>query len=333
MMFHDSMAVAQDKMTRVCMFLEQHHLSPTPLNYHVAYTYVSKSLPALNQVIDRALSKNEKIDSVFLEHLYFEHLNPGHKQETLMLKNVDSVITSLSLQAERSETNVTEFAERINQCVHSLDEHNIQKTKSALSELGKHTADLLEQHTQFKAELQRAKALHQKTLKQLNELRKLHMIDPHTGLYKRHFLNQQTQLWINQEKSLCAIAIHIENLDDFSKHYGDTVGEIVLNKVAKQIHKYVKDSGLPGRTSNNEFTILLADLDPETANIIAEKVRNGVEKLKFVSSKNAINLPAIKLSLGIAKHQQHQDFNSLAKQASYAAHKAISLGQSCYISN
>ncbi|WP_462173533.1 GGDEF domain-containing protein [Pseudoalteromonas xiamenensis] len=333
MMFHDPMAVAQDKMTRVCLFLEQHQLPPTPLNYHVAYTYVGKSIPQLNQVIDRALVKNEKIDSVYLEHLYFEHLNPGHKQETAMLKSVDTVITSLSNQADRSERNVAQFAEQISQCVHSLDEHNIQKTKRALFELNQHTASLLEEHRQFKTELGKAKALHQKTLRQLNELRKQHMIDPHTGLYKRHYLNQQTQLWINQEKVLCAIAIHVENLDDFTQHYGETVGEVVLNKVAKQIHKYVKDSGLPGRTGNNEFTVLLADLEPETANIIAEKVRNGVEKLKFVSSKNAINLPTIKLSLGIAKHQATQDFNGLAKQASYAAHKAVSLGQSCYISD
>ncbi|CCQ11191.1 FIG00951871: hypothetical protein [Pseudoalteromonas luteoviolacea B = ATCC 29581] len=332
MMFHDSMNVAQDKMTRVCLFLEQHKLPPTPLNYHVAYTYVGKNLPVLNQTIDKAIIRQERIDSVFLEHLYFEHLNPGHKQETAMLKNVDSVISSLACAADASQATVTHFVQHINQCVHSLDEHNIQKTKLALDELAKHTQALLEQHIKFKDELNKTKQLHQKSLKQLNELRKLHMIDTHTGLYKRHYLNQQTQLWINQEKALCAIAIAVENLDDFTQHYGDTVGEVVLNKVAKQIHKYVKDSGLPGRTGVNEFTVLLADIEPDTANIIAEKVRNGVEKLKFVSSKNAINLPAIKVSLGIAKHHSKQDFNALAKQASYAAHKAISLGQSCYIS-
>ncbi|MFC3034277.1 GGDEF domain-containing protein [Pseudoalteromonas fenneropenaei] len=332
MMFHDPMAVAQDKMTQVCLFLEHHHLPPTPLNYQVAYTYVSKTITALNQAIDRAALQNDTIDSIIIEHLYFEHLHPSHSQETAMLKQVDTVIASLSSQAQHSERSVSQFAAQLSVCVHQLDEHNVAKTKRALAELNKHTQALLLQHRQFKQELAKARQLQQKNLQQLNELRRQHMLDPQSGLYKRHYLNQQTQLWLGQDKQLCAIAIQVDNLDEFCQDYGDVVGEVVLNKVAKQIHKYVKDSGLPGRTSKNQFTVLLADIEPETANIIAEKVRNGVEKLKFISSKNNLNLPPVKITLGIAKHQAEQDFNALARHAACAAHKAQALGQACYIS-
>ena len=163
------------------------------------------------------------------------------------------------------------------------------------------------------------------------KLLNIHTIDQQTGLYKRHFLNQKTQLWLSQNKSVCAIAIQIENLDHFINNYGDIIGEIILNKVAKQIQKYVFQSGLPGRTGKGEFTILIADIDPDTASLIAEKVRNGVEKLRFVSSKSGIKLPIIDLSLGIAKRKEEKDFNKLARNASNAAHKAKSLGQSSYI--
>jgi diguanylate cyclase len=105
---------------------------------------------------------------------------------------------------------------------------------------------------------------------------------------------------------------------------------VILNKVAKQVQKYVMQSGLPGRTAKDQFTVLLADIDPETAILIAEKVRKGVEKLRFVSSKSGAKLPSINLSLGIAQHQQKEDFNQLAKKASHAAFKARSLGQSSF---
>ncbi|MGO3299424.1 MAG: GGDEF domain-containing protein, partial [Pseudoalteromonas sp.] len=85
------------------------------------------------------------------------------------------------------------------------------------------------------------------------------------------------------------------------------------------------------RTGKGEFTVLLADIDSETANIIAEKVRTGVEKLRFVSSKSETKLPTIDISLGIAKHHDEVDFNKLARKASLAAHKAKSLGQSSFI--
>ena len=49
------MAIAQEKMTKVCMFLEHHVLPPTPLNFQVVYTYTSKIHFALNNAIDDAI--------------------------------------------------------------------------------------------------------------------------------------------------------------------------------------------------------------------------------------------------------------------------------------
>lgn len=331
MMFHDPMAIAQEKMTKVCIFLEHHALPPSPLNYQVVYTYVSQSNPKLNAAIDRAIAQRKTIDCVYVEQLYFDFIEQGHKMKTAIVRNVDSVINTLSRNASNNEQNIVRFADQVSDCVHSIDENNIEQTRHALKMLSKQSEVLLNQHRQFKQEIAKAKSLQEKTQKQLTQLRKQHITDQQTGLYKRHYLNQQTQLWVGQNKAVCAISIHIENLNHFIENYGDVIGEVILSKVAKQVQKYVQESGLPGRTSKDEFTILLADIEPETANLIAEKVRNGVEKLRFVSSKNGTKLPAITLALGIAKLEGDADFNSLARKASLAAAKAKSLGQSSFI--
>lgn len=330
-MFHDSMAIAQEKMTKVCVFLERYALPPTPLNFQVIYTYISQANINLKNALERAIATEENIDSVLIEQLYFQFLNEGHTTQVSMIQNVDGIIGSLSRNAQATEKQIIRFADQVNECVHTLDENSIEQSRKALKILNTQTVELLEQHKQFKKELSKAKKLHEKTQKQLTQLRKQHIVDSQTGLYKRHYLTQQTQVWTNQEKSICAIAVQIDNLDHFVDNYGDILGEVILNKVAKQVQKYVFQSGLPGRTAKDQFTILLADIDPETATLIAEKVRNGVEKLRFVSSKSGTKLPAINLSLGIAQHQQQDDFNQLAKKASNAAFKARSLGQSCFI--
>lgn len=329
-MFHDSMAIAQEKMTKVCMFLERYSLPPTPLNYQVVYTYTSQTNIKLNKALDRAIAVEDSIDSVLIEQLHAEFLNTGHAAQVSMIQNVDGVINSLSQNSQATEKQIIRFAGHVSDCVHSLDENNIEQSRQALEVLHNQTTELLNQHKQFKQELGKAKQLHEKTQKQLTYLRKQYIVDSQTGLYKRHYLTQQTQVWTNQKKSICAIAIQIDNLDHFTENHGDIIGEVILNKVAKQVQKYVFQSGLPGRTAKDQFTVLLADIDPETANVIAEKVRNGVEKLRFVSSKTGTKLPSIGLSLGIAQHQQDDDFNQLAKKASHAAFKARSLGQSSY---
>ena len=329
-MFHDSMAIAQEKMTKVCVFLERYTLPPTPLNYQVIYTYTSQTNLKLNKALDRAITLEDNIDSILIEQLHSEFLSTGHTAQVSMIKNIDGVINSLSHSTQITEKQVVRFAGQINECLHTLDENNIEQSQQALDTLTNQTTELLNQHKQFKQELSKAKQLHEKTQKQLTYLRKQHIIDSQTGLYKRHYLTQQTQIWTNQQKSICAIAIQIDNLDHFTESYGDIIGEVILNKVAKQVQKYVFQSGLPGRTAKDQFTVLLADIDPDTANVIAEKVRNGVEKLRFVSSKTGVKLPSIGLSLGIAQHQQEDGFNQLAKKASHAAFKARSLGQSSY---
>lgn len=331
MIFHDPMAVAQEKMTKVCLFLEQHHLPPTPLNYQVTYTYISKSDPDLNAALDRILNSGQKIDSIYLEQLYFEHINQGHQEEAAMLKNVDDMLSTLQSSSQSSQRNISQFSEQLHHCVHSLDEHNIKQSKRALQLLSKQTDALLQHHAHFKETLKKARITHQKTQQQLLKLRKQYIIDLQTGMYKRHYLNQQTQQWLKQQKSICAIAIQVENIHEFSDKYGDAIGEVVLNRVAKKIQKYVFESGLPGRTGKNEFTVLLPDIEPDTALVIAEKVRKGVEKLKFVSSKSPLELPSVELSVGIVKQQNERDFTALARKASQAAHKALILKQEYYI--
>ncbi|OHU91801.1 MULTISPECIES: GGDEF domain-containing protein [Pseudoalteromonas] len=331
MIFHDSMANAQEKMTQVCLFLEQYHLPPTPMNYHVAYTYISKCDTALNKALDDAINSKKTIDSIYIENLYFEYLNPGHKTETELLQSVDGILTNLSKTTHESHKQISSFAQSISTCIQTLDEGNVAKSRKAIVQLSQTTEDLLQQHQVFKAQMKKARLMYVKSQQQLQQLRRQHIIDPQTGLYKRHYLNQQTQAWMAKDKSICAIAIQITNLDDFTQQYGDLVGDVVLNRVAKKVQKYVFESGLPGRTRKQEFTVLLADIEPSTANVIAEKIKKGVDRLKFVSTKGNKELPKIELALGITKRYQEQNFDELAHKAHLAAHKAHLCGQTSFI--
>ncbi|RRS10321.1 GGDEF domain-containing protein [Pseudoalteromonas sp. J010] len=333
MMFHDPMAVAQEKMTQVCLFLEQHHLPPTPLNYQVAYTYISATNKPLNETLAKAIKSNTKIDCVLIEQLYYQFLDPGQKVQSELLEGVDSLVTELHENTESSQKHIIRFAQQVSQCIHNLDEHNIQKSKRALSTLTKQTELLLKQHKLFKQALIKARQDYERNQQLLLDLRKHHLLDPQTGLYKRHYLHQKVALWQSQQKSVCALSIQVDNLDAFSTRFGDVVSEVVLNRVANNIKRYVVESGLPGRTGKKEFTIILADVDLDTASVIAEKVRKGVERLKFVSTKGKMPLPNVSLALGIAQLAPEHDFNILAKRASFAAQKAQSLGQHCYISH
>ncbi|KZN40650.1 GGDEF domain-containing protein [Pseudoalteromonas luteoviolacea] len=332
MMFHDPMALAQEKMTKVCHFLEQHHLPPTPLNYQVTYTYISRSNPDLVERLDRDLRNSITIDNVYIEQLYFEFIYAEHQAELAVLKEVDNVIDELTVSSARSQQSIKQFSQQIKNCSHAITNQDSATSKQILAEFALHTERLLEQQQRFKASLQKASKTQNEQKQALSHIRKQRLIDPHTGLYKRHYLSQKADLWLDQDKALCAISIQVDNLEEFTAKYGDVIGEAVLQRIAHKIKKYVVESGIPGRTGKQEFTILLADIEPETAQIIAAKIRQGIQKLKFVSNRGNVQFPELQLAVGIAKRQTEADFNELASKASFAAHKALALGRDCYIS-
>ncbi|MBQ4813879.1 diguanylate cyclase [Pseudoalteromonas luteoviolacea] len=332
MMFHDPMALAQEKMTKVCHFLELHQLPPTPLNYQVTYTYISRSNPDLAERLDRDLRNGIAIDNVYIEQLYFEFVYAEHQAELAVLKEVDNVIDELAVSTARSQQSITQFRRHIQNCSHALSNQEPASSKQILAEFSLHTERLLEQQQRFKVSLQKARKTQKEQHRALGEIRKQRLIDPHTGLYKRHYLSQKAELWLDQDKALCAISIQVDNLEEFTAKYGDVIGEAVLQRIAQKIKKYVVESGIPGRTGKQEFTILLADIEPETAQIIAAKIRKGIQKLKFISNRGNIQFPELQLAVGIAKRQAEVDFNELANKASFAAQKAQALGRDCYIS-
>lgn len=92
-MFHDSMAIAQEKMTKVCVFLERYALPPTPLNFQVIYTYISQSNINLKNALERAIATEENIDSVLIEQLYFQFLNEGHTTQVSMIQIMLTLLT------------------------------------------------------------------------------------------------------------------------------------------------------------------------------------------------------------------------------------------------
>jgi diguanylate cyclase len=78
----------------------------------------------------------------------------------------------------------------------------------------------------------------------------------------------------------------------------------------------VQESGLPVRAGGEEFLILLPDVDLRTASEIAEQIRRGVEKLRFVSSRSKKALPKVTISLGVSLYQAHENWHQfLARSA------------------
>lgn len=166
-------------------------------------------------------------------------------------------------------------------------------------------------HTRsYLAQLQRDeayRALHdmQIELEKTNkELQRLTSLDGLTGIANRRrfdeYLDQEWMRAARGNKVVSLILIDIDHFKTYNDNYGHQGGDDVLRRVAQAIDQGTSRPGdLAARYGGEEFAIILPDTDPDGAEIVAEKIRQAVEKLGIHHAhSSAANY--VTISMGVA---------------------------------
>ena len=120
--------------------------------------------------------------------------------------------------------------------------------------------------------------------------------------------------------------VDIDHFKAVNDTYGHAAGDIVLRGVAQTIHNNLRGTDLIGRYGGEEFMLLLSETNAEDAAVLAEKLRNLVQRQRFnVEGNPQLN---VTVSIGIAGGEGTAlRVDSLARDADAAMYSAKSLGR------
>jgi len=317
MKYHDSIEQAELKMNMAVKKLLLWHLPVSPINYAVSYEYVNNKNIPLNTNIENQLALGKKLDTFFIEENY-RQLNLGQsKFRDEIIDDLDEVVTNVEKNSKRSSSSINKLISNLDSNLSHLQSNDKHKVISAANSI--HTASkTFKQHQQKLAEhimLTRKKTLALQV--ELKEAQKEIYMDPLTGLYNRKALSKHLDLWLTEDpnQQVAAIVVCIDQLSEINKKFGHLISDVLLSKIASKVSSYVDDSGLPIRSGGDEFLLLLPGVDNGSAREIAGKIMQGVEKLRFVSSKSGIRLPQMTLSIGVENFNVAENANSILKKA------------------
>lgn len=127
------------------------------------------------------------------------------------------------------------------------------------------------------------------------QLKKNLDIDKLTGLLNRRAFDNDI-MGLSLDESYSIIFIDIDNFRKFNNKFGHQVGDIVLQKVSREIRNSIRASDKAYRYGGEEIVILLKDCNRRKAIEIAEKVRLDIYEL------NNNPYPSITISLGVASY-------------------------------
>lgn len=317
MKYHDSIEQAELKMNMAVKKLQLWNLPISPINYSVSYEYVSKKNVPLITSIENQLESGKKLDVFFIEENYRQFILGQSKFRDEIITDLDDVVKNVQKNSQKSSLGVDKLISTLDNNISHLQSNDKQEIISAVNSILQ-ASQSFKQHQKRLAEhlsLTRKKTLLLQT--ELKEIRKEIYTDQLTGLYNRKAMSKHLDLWLTEDPSrqVAAIVVSVDHLSEVHKQFGHFISDVLLSKIANKVSSYVDDSGLPIRSGGDEFLILLPDVDKESALEIAGKITQGVEKMRFVSSKSGVRLPQMTLSIGVDNFNVAENANNILKKS------------------
>jgi len=318
MKYHDSIEKAEQQMSMAVKKLQLWHLPASPINYAVSYEYITKKNTALNAAIESQLSLGKKLDDFFIEENYRLFILGQSKFRDEIIDELEDVVSSVENNSQKSSKSIENLISTLDNNITNIQSNDKKKVIAAANKI-RQASQSFKLHQKKLAE--HISYTRQKTIAlqvELKEARKEIYMDPLTGLYNRKAMSKHLDIWLTEDPSrqVAAIVISVQQLAEINQQFGHLISDVLLSKIAGKVSSYVDDSGLPIRSGADEILILLPDVDNGSAIEIAEKIRLGVEKLRFISSKSGIRLPQMKLSIGVQHFNVAENANSIIKKTS-----------------
>ncbi len=129
-----------------------------------------------------------------------------------------------------------------------------------------------------------------KTLENINSsLKEQSILDELTGQYNRRHILQELDKELDRARrykhTLAGIMIDVDDFKKINDRHGHLFGDHILKEVTKIFDHCVRTIDILGRYGGDEFIILLPEATPDTAGVVAERIKNAIHKHAFEVKK------------------------------------------------
>jgi|GEM_PF-4539561 len=166
------------------------------------------------------------------------------------------------------------------------------------------------------------------------ELIKLSVTDPLTGLYNRRFLfkylEQEIARLSRENGHLACAMFDIDNFKQVNDTYGHECGDKVLIQLAQTVSSEIRPYDVAARYGGEEFIIVMTASEPNATTVV-ERIRSNVANMRFKHGRAGFSTT---LSAGVASRafpSTDCDADDLIACADEAMYSAKHKGRNCTV--
>jgi len=151
--------------------------------------------------------------------------------------------------------------------------------------------------------------------------------DELTGLFNRRAILEKGVYELMRarrfDRPFSCFMFDIDHFKSINDTYGHEVGDKVLKKVAGEILATLRQSDCLGRIGGEEFLLIAPETSPDSARVLAERIRQNVSYLTFEEMAGR----QVTVSIGVAQMFDEKSLEELIRHADGALYTAKTEGR------
>ncbi len=310
-----------------------HPAAFTPLNYAVWYEYVTGINLALSEAMTDSLDRGDKLDDAAIEKLYVNHvLECNSALDRVLRQDIQQLFGNLAGATEETDKQIHQFGNNLQEYGVKLTQTlDVPKLTALTNDMVGDTGKMQDSMQSLKSELlssrQQVERLHQ----DLQAARGEALIDPLTGIPNRRGFEAKAKKILAElaapDKGACMLMLDIDYFKKINDTYGHLFGDKVICGIAKTLKSKVRGQDSVARLGGEEFGILLSETDTSGALVVAEQIRQSIERSKIQRANSREPIGGITISIGVAAHAKGDSLEDLLDRADKALYTSKGQGR------
>lgn len=322
---------AADLFSRIGGFLRAHRLDPTPINYDLAYKYLSGNDPTLVASVDTAIVRDGLLRPDVAEQIADAAAN--HVSSELVGKLIDQAHQSMTLAASlvgQSRTDVKVFGSALDKGASAMDAGG-ESAARALELMVELTRTMIGKTQDAERRLADMGAQMESLQGDLAEAQAVAESDPLTGLANRRAFQSRLARAITQAQAenypLSVAFCDIDHFKSINDNHGHDTGDRILKMVADALAEGAGDDAFVGRFGGEEFLILFDGIMARRAAMRVDEIRDELSGRHLVSRTTGEPLGTVTFSAGIAQLLPGEADGDMLRRADEALYSAKNSGR------